>query len=320
MSTLKRHSTHIVGGAAMLTLVVAVSALTSYLATPATASIPSTNPLFYSGTVTDAKGAPSTKTTADLKVALYHEKSGVMACSTTALKEKLVASRFRIKLDSTCLPVVQQNRDLLVEVVVNGTSTGKTEVGASPFAVNTVPVGTVLPYAGDKDNVPKGWLLCTGASVKQSDYPDLYKVIGTYYGKGSASGEFNLPDYQGRFLRGVDHTGKVDPDIASRTTNNNNGGNTGKSAYKVGSMQGYSSSLPNNPIKLQDTGAHTHKVKSMDAATLAYGSSGKTQNIWYPYGGGSQGTSQDGVHTHNVTGGDKETRPTNVYVNFIIKY
>src|SRR5260221_13127660 len=44
---------------------------------------------------------------------------------------------------------------------------------------------------------PKGWALCNGAFIKIQDNPDLFKLIGTFYG-GDGATLFSLPDLQGR--------------------------------------------------------------------------------------------------------------------------
>jgi len=55
---------------------------------------------------------------------------------------------------------------------------------------DTQPVGEVIQTASD--NNPAGYLKCDGRSVKRSDYPELFKKIGTTY--GSVDNEhFNLP-------------------------------------------------------------------------------------------------------------------------------
>lgn len=44
---------------------------------------------------------------------------------------------------------------------------------------------------------PTGWAFCNGYGVSVSDYPDLFKLIGTTYG-GDGEKTFNLPDMRGR--------------------------------------------------------------------------------------------------------------------------
>lgn len=47
------------------------------------------------------------------------------------------------------------------------------------------------------------WLLCDGSAVSRTTYADLFTLIGTNFGAGDGSTTFNLPDYRGKFLRGL---------------------------------------------------------------------------------------------------------------------
>ena len=47
------------------------------------------------------------------------------------------------------------------------------------------------------------WLLCNGQEVNRADYPDLFKVIGISFGSGNGTTTFNVPDYRGKFIRGL---------------------------------------------------------------------------------------------------------------------
>lgn len=65
--------------------------------------------------------------------------------------------------------------------------------------VNTIPTGTILPFAGN--SIPSGFVACNGAEVSRSTYSTLYSVIGTTYGNGNGSTTFNLPSVEdNRFL------------------------------------------------------------------------------------------------------------------------
>ncbi len=83
-----------------------------------------------------------------------------------------------------------------------------------------VPVGTINAYAGV--TAPPGWLLCDGEAynITQNgfDLQALFNVIDTIYGDGTydknsiiVNRDFNVPDFRGQFLRGLDVTGKFDP-------------------------------------------------------------------------------------------------------------
>ncbi|MBQ4155887.1 MAG: tail fiber protein [Clostridia bacterium] len=55
------------------------------------------------------------------------------------------------------------------------------------------------------------WLLCNGQAVSRATYADLYALIGTNFGEGDGVNTFNVPDYRGKFLRGLG--GDSAPDI-----------------------------------------------------------------------------------------------------------
>ena len=46
-----------------------------------------------------------------------------------------------------------------------------------------------------------GWLLCNGQAVSRTAYPLLFQLIGSYFGAGDGSTTFNVPNYQGCFMR-----------------------------------------------------------------------------------------------------------------------
>ena len=66
----------------------------------------------------------------------------------------------------------------------------------------------LMPYIGDiKPSVRTAnhgnWFLCDGQAVSRTTYATLFDIIGTNFGAGDGSTTFNLPDYRGKFLRGL---------------------------------------------------------------------------------------------------------------------
>lgn len=209
------------------------------------------------------------------------------------------------------------------------------------FRLLAVPIGTVLPFAGpvSEDEVEKpddklavraaiqnletnGWLVCDGRPLTKAAYPALYAKLGQAHGGGfdadkNRTGDFNLPDYRGTFLRGVDHGQSRDPDRDSRTPAAN-GGNSGA---RVGSMQPSATAIPST-FKISG-GSHTHthylrKNGSEDRGhhTGAEGSHWPGSIYLHEWNTPVKGA---GEHEHKWTGDDKETRPRNAYVNFLIR-
>lgn len=137
-----------------------------------------------------------------------------------------------------------------------------------------VPVGTIVNYGGNANAYPPGWLLCNGSTFNQAQYPDLYAALGN---------SNLLPDLRGYFMRGLDTSGKIDPDGAGRT---------------VLSTQGDS------------FGPHTHNTQ-MTPWFWSEASSGDGYIV------GTKTT--NGLHTQtSSTAGGDETRPKNVAVLYLI--
>lgn len=59
------------------------------------------------------------------------------------------------------------------------------------------PIGTIIPFSGTPDIVPKGWIPCTGSNLNVAQYPLLYQCIGNTYG-GTAGSTFAIPSLNNR--------------------------------------------------------------------------------------------------------------------------
>lgn len=71
--------------------------------------------------------------------------------------------------------------------------------GPAGLAGENVPVGIILPFAGN--TIPEGFLACNGAAVSRTTYSALFSAIGTTYGGGDGSSTFNVPQIEdNRFL------------------------------------------------------------------------------------------------------------------------
>ena len=47
------------------------------------------------------------------------------------------------------------------------------------------------------------WFLCNGQAISRVTYSELFALVGTKFGAGDGTTTFNLPDYRGKFLRGL---------------------------------------------------------------------------------------------------------------------
>ena len=68
--------------------------------------------------------------------------------------------------------------------------------------VSTTPIGSVIMFSGTGQSLP-GYLPCNGAQFPIPAYTALFNVIGYTYGGNEATGFFNVPNFQGVFLRGA---------------------------------------------------------------------------------------------------------------------
>jgi microcystin-dependent protein len=171
-------------------------------------------------------------------------------------------------------------------------------------SIVTVP-GTIDTWGGII--APIGWLLCDGSLISQSTYSALFSSIGGSF--GISGGFFNIPDFRGRFLRGVSGVSPNDPNKTTRTAMNI-GGNVGN---LIGSIQSNSTAV--NGLTISDAG-HFHYISNTSQTQLG---SGKITC-------GSDGPEGANPYTDTTSSnvslgtGDSETRPLNAYIQFIIKY
>jgi len=166
-----------------------------------------------------------------------------------------------------------------------------------------VPPGAVIMWAGSV--IPQQYLECNGNAVSRSTYAELFAAIGTTHGSGDGSTTFNLPDYRGRFVRGVDGSAGRDPDKGTRGTMAT-GGNSGNSVGSVQDHELYSHTHTQNP--------HSHTTPGRNAAGVG-GTESITPKTGLP---DTNISSASTTATNNNTGG-AETRPINAYVYFIIR-
>ena len=189
---------------------------------------------------------------------------------------------------------------------------GTQQLMSVPYALsalksdNGVPIGTIEAFAGDANKIPIGWALCDGNAHDTSDlvWKNLYNIIGFAWGYANNKAQFKLPYTNGLFLRGIDNGQGNDPDAASRLAIGSNiwFGNVGDA---VGSLQTEAFKSHNHALRLEyGTGSNLNSTPggsySQITSTQAYGYNGNGTNVSFV--------------------GGSETRPKNVYVNYIIKY
>lgn len=98
--------------------------------------IPTPNPLYYSGTLTEG-GSPvngSRQITVNLWINGTAQIGEKAICTATTATTPVVNGRFRIALDSSCKGAINANPNVFVEVD-GTTSLGRAAIGAVPYAV-----------------------------------------------------------------------------------------------------------------------------------------------------------------------------------------
>lgn len=156
-----------------------------------------------------------------------------------------------------------------------------------PPTGDTLPVGSISAYGGEK--IPTNWLKCNGEAISRTDYPDLFKAIGTTYGSGDGSKTFNLPDLSERVAVG----------------------NAGDGEFSLGTTGGEKE----HKLTIDEMPSHTHTITTNINAS-GFG----TNNSLARGNNGSFETKSGSPYIAN-TGGSKAHNNMQPYIalNFIIK-
>ena len=176
-------------------------------------------------------------------------------------------------------------------------------------ALPTPPVGSVMMWL--TGTPPNGWLLCDGSFLSTTLYAPLYAVIGSSYTTSIIAGKFQLPNFNGAFLRGVG-TQTYNGTAYSGATS---AGALSKQADEVKSHSHsygyYTQDAFNDFVQFITTIPNTSW--NVLGYSLSLGSLGFQRGLRSV----QVGTGTTGVTTS--TGGN-ETRPFNYSVYYIIKY
>ncbi len=117
-----------------------------------------------------------------------------------------------------------------------------------------VPIGTVVFYLGT--TIPDGYLLCNGASLIRTEFPELFEVLGTKCGSVD-SAHFTLPDTHHRFLEGTTTLSEVGQYIAAGLPNNT-------FAFSLHNVQGASLIYPNLDGACKPRGPQNSKYQRIE--------------------------------------------------------
>jgi microcystin-dependent protein len=191
-----------------------------------------------------------------------------------------------------------------------------------------IPTGTVVKYAAN--SAPSGWVICDGslygrAALDPSPQVSLFGVIGTTYGIGDGLTNFAVPDLRGRFVRGFDSLGTLDPlrvfGSAQADLFKSHDHTAGAESAHTHVFSGTTG---------VDSPDHTHAyTRSAFTSSRSTGGSGAATSEYAANTGGAStrhahtysGTTGAGTsHTHTISlQGGAETRPVNLAMNYIIK-
>lgn len=136
------------------------------------------------------------------------------------------------------------------------------------------------------------WILCNGQQVSRTTYGDLFAIIGTRFGNGNSSTTFNVPDYRGKFLRGLGGDSSAD--------------------FQTVQNEG----LPNivGQIQAQDGYLRSPNASGAFRTILANGSARSGD------GGQSAAYSTfDASRSNSIYGSSNHVTPINMAVNYFIK-
>jgi hypothetical protein len=160
---------------------------------------------------------------------------------------------------------------------------------------DNVPVGAIVPLGRSMPDSNETYLLCDGRKLDSTDFSELYAQIGTTYGGDPDKQMFMVPDLRGAFLRGADHGTGRDPEAAGRSLGSS------RDSGGLGVTQEYATAKPENPFTCV-----------IDLPTGTSRQHGETYGPAMKEGG-------DQTIDTCTKGGDPDTRPVNVYVEFYIK-
>ncbi len=166
--------------------------------------IPSPNPLFYSGTLSERDGTLLSGKK-NISVILWSDAKSVASekkqCVTDAPDTQLTQGRFRIALNQNCVEAIKKNPNLWVEVAVDQQSLGRSKIGAVPYAVETLgnnlqPHSMECPTGYQREANEPDFVVCKrGADeiVKVGDFwIDRYEVSivdANAYKNGACDGQ-----------------------------------------------------------------------------------------------------------------------------------
>lgn len=169
-----------------------------------------------------------------------------------------------------------------------------------------IPVGGLIPFAGIDEQSPPSpaWVKCDGGEMAAASVPDLFNIVGPKFRNGGGpTDRFNAPDLGGKFIRGAvlsmesldPHApappGAHDPDCMFRLPAPDG------MKYGLGTLQLSATQFKNPSVSFICPSQSFKSTRMPNQNNLSKENFISTQAWW---------------------GGDEESRPTNVAVNFFL--
>lgn len=144
-------------------------------------------------------------------------------------------------------------------------------------ASETLPVGTIIPYASS--TLPEGYMICDGRALSRTEYSKLFQAIGTFFGAGDGSTTFNIPNLKGKVPVGLNGN-DTDFDTLGET------GGEKEHTLTINEMPKHNHTFLDNNSNTYQTIATMVAGGNYDASQL--GGSRKYENIYVNYNGNSE--------------------------------
>lgn len=138
------------------------------------------------------------------------------------------------------------------------------------------------------------WFLCNGQAVSRTAYAKLFELIGTNFGNGDGSTTFNLPDYRGKFLRGL-------------------GGDSANSLYEV-----QNEGLPNITGSISNISVYSGGNPAVSGA-ISYQNQGSSDATSGSFNKVYGSINFNANSANNIYGASTHVTPINQAVNYFIK-
>tara|TARA_Y100001938_G_scaffold150958_1_gene244685 strand:+ start:1985 stop:2707 length:723 start_codon:yes stop_codon:yes gene_type:complete len=171
--------------------------------------------------------------------------------------------------------------------------------GSQAGGFEIIPAGTIVAFGNT--TAPGGWLACNDGAVSRTTFARLFAVIGTTFGIGDGSGNFNVPDLRDRVPLGFGsvmtsmgastsaiaasavmnsatksgvETGTSNTGTSNTGTGNTGTGNTGSTtqSISVGNANFATSAKDSSTasaVNSVNTSGHTHTVPALSIPALS---------------------------------------------------